>query len=159
MANTNDAQTRRFNNGGIITITPLSGSAYIVIYVKDGELEWNVPGKTPIPVMDRGDFKHVLAGSKRPITGKFAIAYTSIAGATDVWTLLATDPSTGLKKQFSMEIKIFTADGAATYDKITFANCFLPDGFQYKADGGDQGPDVITLPFQDQENAPTIVAV
>lgn len=159
MANTNDAQTRRFNNGGIITITPLSGSAYIVILVKDGTLEFTVPGKTPIPVMDRGDFKHVLAGSKRRISGKFAIQYTSIAGVTDLYTLLATDPSTGLKKQFSIEIKIFTADGAATYDKITFAACFLPDGIAYKADGGDQGPDELTFAWEDQENAPTIVAV
>lgn len=159
MANTNDAQTRRFNNGGIITITPAGGSAYIVILVKDGTLEWTVPGKTPIPVMDRGDFKHVLAGSRRAITGKFAIHYTSIAGNTDLYKLLATDPSTGLKMAFTIEVKIFTADGAATYDKITFAACFLPDGIAYKADGGDSGPDELTFAWQDQENAPAIVAV
>jgi hypothetical protein len=162
MANVNAGVPVRFENNGVILI-----GANTLLNIKEGTLEWSVPGYEPITHMDRGVLVSVLAGNERPVKGKLDVKYTSLVDTDGVLTALmgtlATNKiknrlSTGLLFTFGMTVKLYDTPDGITYDQLVFANCFLPDGLSYKAGSGTDH-DTLSISFTDLELSPTITKV
>lgn len=124
MASSNiNASPRRWENGGTIKI--ISGADdYSILNVEQGVIELVEPTREAVEYKDRGVQQQPLEGDDIMGSLKVDVKSGSFVGATSLRGLLLAAGSSGLVKEYSIEIKVPGSRGDATGESLTCTNCF-----------------------------------
>lgn len=150
MANINATVSRRFEAGGLFTITPQGGTALDVLNIAPGTLKFKPCFfYAPIPYKDRSVVQAPLEGEDEP--GE--IELTLRVGKHDaelLETLMARKASPdGTVREHTIVIKIPSSRGAVTGDSISTASASVMEAPQFTA-GAEF--DTVTFKFSIRDN-------
>ena len=115
-----------------------------------------MPGTEAIPTSDRGVLGSVYDGDQRQCTLQLDVWFTAASlDANELLALLTTASSDGLKPTVDLRAIFYDAgqQGGAGIS-LTFANCYLPDGYSGRAASGSE-MDRITLSLVSNSTGPT----
>ena len=140
MANTNNGSALRWENGGVLRVIKDPGGTpapYEFLLVDKGSINYQPGLRERILIQDRGEFTgQVKAGDERVSV----ISFGTGLGITDFDTfleLMTDDPVNGDIPLFTLEIEFAADNGIDTAEGVRFNDCFLPDGPQFQAAGGN----------------------
>lgn len=130
MANINTTQSRKFNNGGTLTIS-IGGTDYVVLRLHSGGIVQRMGVREKIPIFDRGEWLETIEGQMGVSVFEFDFMYTRVGG-TELPTIMRGSPSpvTGLPKLFSIEVKTPKArglSGAGNEDTVDYVNAWVTE--------------------------------
>ncbi len=119
------ATLRRFEAGGVLTIND-GTTAYDIVAVEPGTLEWQEGFYKPLEYTDRGAIQTPYEGDEQPSRIKVRVKYTGSHAAADVRKhVVSRDTSTGKMKMYTVTIKNPDYKGAITGEQLQWANCWL----------------------------------
>lgn len=156
MPNINEGLPRIFSNGGQIKITKSATEHILLNY--EGGLRIKVPGREAIPIHDRNALTAVLEGPDRPCEIGFQARYVHMQGAAEAVALFAGNGSDGQKVKVSIEIEILDFRGSSNHESWTWADCYLPEGYEI-SDPGPSQPMLVDWMFHSLTAAPTLAGV
>lgn len=144
MANINDA-VRRFENGGSLLV-----GTDPVLNIVPGSLKFKPAMRERIEYTDRGVQQTPLLGDD--MYGELSFSTRgkpAINGSVEsAYSKFFAEAGTTTPDVFTLVIKIPTYRGAATYDNLSFANCFLTEPPQMTAGGEGKGLDTYEFTFK-----------
>jgi len=150
MANINATVSRRFEAGGVFTITPQGGTALDVLNIAPGSLKFKPCfNYAPIMYKDRSVTQAPLEGEDEP--GEIELTLRVGKHDAELLELLTTRKASpdGVVREHSIVFKIPTYRGATTGDSITSTTASLMEAPQFTA-GTDF--DTVTLKFSIRDN-------
>ena len=144
MANANST-VRRIENGGTLDLT-VSGTAYTILNIKDGTLEFEPGMYERVNYKDRGVNQTPLEGDE--MLGKLSLTVRCGAkqGADSLYAKLLTAGSSGLAFLFtSLVVKWPDSRGASTGESATFSNLWLAEPPKFTGASSGQGLDELSF--------------
>lgn len=153
----NTEQQLNFEDGGTFEITD-GANTYVLARIEPGGggLEW-VPGMREQRFdTDQGTMQAPLLGNDRPTKLKIKCRYTSDVAADSILTLLTTEGTGGLCKEYSVVVRYYTNRGGSTGVTLTFATA-TPMFDDIRVTGGKDF-DTIEAGFSCRIKKPTIAS-
>jgi hypothetical protein len=152
MPDINSGTPTRWENGGAIKID--TGTSYAILMVQSGSVSFQTGLKAREPWDDRGVFAGVLEGDERLSTVELEVKCAAASfDATNVVKLARSTSSSGAITLYDVVIDIPDYRGGGG-KRITFNECFLPEGEQWKAAGPGAAPDTIKFTFKSLDAEP-----
>lgn len=154
MADINSGQPVRWENGGAIKID--TGTSYAALHAEAGTLRFQPGLKQREAMTDRGAYTGVvLEGDERMSRIEITAKCTATSfDATNLVKLARSSSSSGAITKFILVVDIPDYRGGGG-KRITFNDCFMPDGEQYQAAGAGATADTIALVFMSLDSEPT----
>lgn len=159
MADINTGTPVNFDVGGNVVIYNTAGTTdYSVLRLEPGTLRQKPGLYDHLNIMDKGDLTDlVLALDEKPSTLSFGVRASAngLSGAADLIALLVPAVVAGLRPTFQVDFEIPDAPRSATGVKFTYAECWLPEGWEYQARSG-LSVDLLTVNLESSTSDPAI---